>query len=227
MVPQLSTVWFWSIFYLCEGERQPVTWVIGGSSWKSCFCQPLCFLSGSSRLPRLFTRLHLQIARAGHAAFCGTDGSRFPLGRAESVEQRETVIRKKCSWFVFFPPLEYLGYSISAWSEQREAFVVQIRGLPPLYFLFRPSLYSPKALLPFSRPHVKITLEEKMVCHEGIFGYCVKRQAGPFLCLVFFHWPQSELYLTVWQLIVPSFPFPKLISPSLSASIKPLCLRSS
>lgn len=41
------------------------------------------------------------------------------------------------------------------------------------------------------------------------------------------HWPrQSELCLTAWQLIGPSFPFPKLISPSLSASIRLLCLRS-
>lgn len=92
---------------------------------------PLFPLWSSLSCRRVFTTLHLRIARAEHAALCRTDGSRFPLGRPGSVEWRGDSNKKEMQLFFFF--LEYLGYSTSAcWSEQREAFVVQIRD----FFLF-------------------------------------------------------------------------------------------
>lgn len=142
---------------------------------------------------------------------------------------REESVGKKCS-FSFplrIPTILHFSLECAAWgicgSDKRSSFFLLLFSFPS---------FSP------TPQRLTVSLSSQATCVDnlwgkddfcaGIFGYYVKGQDEPFLCLVFFHWPhQSELYLTVWQLIVPSLPCPKLISPSLSASIKLLCLRSS
>lgn len=83
------------------------------------------------------------------------------------------------------------------------------KRLLPLPFFFSFLLRSLQRLLLFFSGHIYIfiTFVEKVVYSTGISGYYAKGQDGHIL------WPhQSELYLTVWQFIVPSFPFPKLLS---------------
>lgn len=195
--------------------------------------EPSCFLSGSSlRCSPVFlppsdrqgrARSSLQNSGPPFATWQG-----WVCGAGDTGAGKKKEMQCGCS---SPPPLEYLGHSPSAcWSEHWEAFVVQIRDLF-LFLLFSfPSYPPPSKGYCFSSLVTCIDNPWKkgVLRRWDIWVFCVKRQDGHFLCLVSCHWPHhSELYLTVWQLMVPSFPFLKLISPFLSVSIRPLCLRSS
>lgn len=126
------------------------------------------------------------------------DGSAF-LGRAGPVEPGGDGNEKEMRLWLF--PLGIPRMRPCSPSTQRPGFLLFL----PSSFLF------PPGSLPLLSGHVR------------------KRQrwALPLHFFSFHCWPgQGEFCLTVWRLVVPSTRFPKLISSPLSASIKPLCLRS-
>lgn len=119
-------VCFWSIFSLCEDELYPITGAAYRWLWRNRLCVPC--------VPFSWPEQSIALGR--------TDSSRFPLGRARSVEQGRDSNKKEMQLLFFFP-IKYLGYCISAWNRQHEALVIQIRGLlrppPPLFSFLPPS----------------------------------------------------------------------------------------
>lgn len=171
MVPGLQLLVFGASLNAVKGSC-PLQRVVGAGG-EAGFTVP-----GSPPHPPAFAALHLGCARAGRPLSAGLVAAASRLAGLGLWSREEPVIRKKCSWLFFFFfsfSQGYLGYSTSAWREQREAFVVRTRDffLSFSYFLFLPSPFRAKATAFLLKTNVSIRIEEKVVCKSGMFGFYV------------------------------------------------------